>query len=208
MELDFRLLFERAPGRFLVLAPEPSRYAILAASDAYLGATCTTRDIISRALFEVFPDNPADPHADGVRNLDSSLQRALERRATDVMAVQHYDIRDRAGAFVERHWSPANAPVVSGDARVVALIHRVEDVTDFVREGRVLEGEAARLEHQILLSARSSPPRTPRYTRARCSARGSARSSATTCAPRSPRSTTQHTCWRAWSRSWRSRRCE
>lgn len=153
-QLDFRLLFERVPARFLVLAPEPSRYTILGASDAYLDATWTTREIVSRALFEVFPDNPTQPHANGVQNLDSSLQRALARRANDVMAVQHYDIRDRSGQFVERHWSPANAPVMSGDGTLVALIHRVEDVTEFVRDGLVFAGHAARLEQEILLSAK------------------------------------------------------
>jgi signal transduction histidine kinase len=148
---DFRLLFERAPGRFLVLAPEASRYTILGASDAYLDATLTTRDIVSYPLFDVFPDNPADPHADGERKLDASLRRALERRATDAMAVQKYDIRAPSGQFVARYWSPANAPVVSSDGSLVAVIHRVEDVTSLVERGEILRGEATRLEHEILL---------------------------------------------------------
>lgn len=32
-------------------------------------------------LFEVFPDNPNDPHATGVRNLAASLQRIITTRA-------------------------------------------------------------------------------------------------------------------------------
>jgi PAS domain-containing protein len=61
--LDFRRLFESAPGLYLILAPD---LTIVAVSDAYLAATMTQREaIVGRALFEVFPDNPDDPSADG-----------------------------------------------------------------------------------------------------------------------------------------------
>jgi len=61
---DFRVLFESAPGLYLVLTPD---LRIVAASDAYLAATLTKRDdIIGRSLFEVFPDNPDDPKADQI----------------------------------------------------------------------------------------------------------------------------------------------
>src|SRR5919108_5421219 len=57
--LDFRSLFEAAPGCFLVLDPE---LVIVAVSDAYLGATMTRRDdILGRGPFEGFPRNPPDP---------------------------------------------------------------------------------------------------------------------------------------------------
>ncbi|HZP67044.1 MAG TPA: ATP-binding protein [Rudaea sp.] len=131
---DFRLLFESAPGLYLVLDPS---FTIIAASDAYLRATMTERArILGRDLFEVFPDNPDDPSATGTRNLRASLERVLKQKAADTMAVQKYDIRkpeSEGGAFEERYWSPRNIPVFDGDARLVAIIHRVEDVTEFVR---------------------------------------------------------------------------
>lgn len=75
---DFRTLFESARGLFLVLARDLS---IVAASDAYLRATMTTREeILGRGIFEVFPDNPTDPAASGARNLRASLERVLETR--------------------------------------------------------------------------------------------------------------------------------
>src|SRR5688500_5397198 len=98
---DFRRLFESAPGNYLVLAPD---LTIVAASDAYLRATMTTREsILGRGLFEVFPDNPDDPAATGVGNLRASLERVLRARAPDAMAVQKYDIRkpDASGGFEE-----------------------------------------------------------------------------------------------------------
>ena len=131
---DFRVLFESAPGLYLVLTPD---LHIVAASDAYLNSTMTKREnILGRGLFEVFPDNPGDPKAEGVRNLRASLDRVLRNRAADTMPVQKYDIRrpeTEGGGFEERYWSPVNSPVVGEDQQVVYIIHRVEDVTEFVQ---------------------------------------------------------------------------
>jgi signal transduction histidine kinase/CheY-like chemotaxis protein len=134
VEVDFRGLFEAAPGLYLVLDPE---LRIAAVSDAYLAATMTKRDeIVGRGIFDVFPDNPDDPAATGVGNLRSSLQRVLQRRVADAMAVQKYDIRrpdEEGGGFEVRYWSPLNTPVLDQDGRLAYIIHRVEDVTEFVR---------------------------------------------------------------------------
>ena len=138
-EADFRALFEAAPGAFLVLAPDPPAFTIIAVSDAYLQATMTrAENIIGRGLFDVFPDNPADPNATGEQNLRASIERVLRSGAPDTMAVQKYDIRRpaRDGAtveFEERHWSPLNTPVLGATGEVRYIIHRVKDVTDFVR---------------------------------------------------------------------------
>jgi signal transduction histidine kinase len=130
---DFRALFESAPGLYLVLSPT---LHIVAVSDAYCQATLTTREaIVGRHLFEVFPDNPDDPAATGVGNLRASLERVRDQGTPDAMAVQKYDIRlpaEEGGGWVERFWSPVNSPV-RVDGRVAYVIHRVEDVTEFVR---------------------------------------------------------------------------
>jgi len=131
---DFRALFESTPGRYLVLTPT---LTIVAVSTAYLQATMTRREaILGRSLFEVFPDNPDDPAATGVSSLRTSLQRVLQLRLPDAMAVQKYDIRrpeSEGGGFEERYWSPVNSPVLGANGEVTHLIHRVEDVTEFVR---------------------------------------------------------------------------
>lgn len=136
-EPDFRTLFESAPGPYLALLPDAPRYTIVAVSDAYARATMTRREeILGRGLFEVFPDNPADPQASGVRNLSASLGRVLAGGGSDAMAVQKYDVRrpaDQGGGFEERWWSPVNSPAFGRDGKLAYLIHRVEDVTEFVR---------------------------------------------------------------------------
>ncbi|MDP3177325.1 MAG: PAS domain S-box protein, partial [Spirochaetaceae bacterium] len=131
---DFRALFESAPGLFLVLAPDLS---IVAASDAYLHATMTTREqILGRDMFAVFPDNPDDPAASGTSNLRASLDRVREARVADTMPIQKYDVRrpeSDGGGFEERYWSPLNSPVLSATGGLLYIIHRVEDVTEKVR---------------------------------------------------------------------------
>src|SRR3989449_768559 len=64
------------------------------------------------------------------------LQRVLQDKTSDTMAVQKYDIRkpeSEGGGFEERFWSPVNSPVFGPDKEVAYIIHRVEDVTEFVR---------------------------------------------------------------------------
>jgi PAS domain S-box-containing protein len=135
---DFRLLFESAPGLYLVLSPE---LHIVAVSDAYAEATMTRREeILGRGLFEVFPDNPDDPAADGVSKLRASLAAVLNHRKTHTMALQKYDIRRPDGGFEVRYWSPVNKPVLNARGEIAWIIHRVEDITVFVESQRREQG--------------------------------------------------------------------
>lgn len=133
-DVDYRAVFSAAPGLFLLLTPD---LRILDASDAYLHASMTRREqIVGRNLFDVFPENPDDPAATGERNVRASLNRVLDLRQPDVMAVQKYDIPrapEAGGGFEERYWSPVNAPVLGEDGEIRFIIHRVEDVTEYVR---------------------------------------------------------------------------
>lgn len=126
---DYRTLFESAPGPYLVLTPA---LIIVAVSDAYLLATMTKREeILGRHLFDVFPDNPGDPMTTAVANTRASLDRVLQHRVPDTMAVQKHDIRrpeSEGGGFEERYWSPVNSPVLGAHGEVTYIIHRVEDI--------------------------------------------------------------------------------
>lgn len=159
----FRSLFEATPGKYLVLSPES--YEIIAVSDAYLNATMTRReDIKGKRLFEVFPDDPGDRNADGARNLKASLERVAETGLADVMGVQRYPIKrpkEEGGGFEERYWTPVNIPLKDFNGKIVNIIHRVEDVTDFVRFAddntvalQEIEERKTHLALDILLRAR------------------------------------------------------
>jgi signal transduction histidine kinase/CheY-like chemotaxis protein len=156
--LDFRLLFEASPDILLVLLPDAPRFTIVAATDARLLATHTTRDgTLGRGLFEVFPDNPDDPEATGTSNLRASLERVLVTRAPDSMAVQKYDIRGPDGSFQSKYWSPKNLPVLGANGEVRYILHRVEDVTELVQAselGEELRGRARQMEREVISRSR------------------------------------------------------
>jgi len=162
---DYHRLFDGAPGLYLVLDP---LLRIVAVNEAYARATKTRReDILGKVIFEVFPDNPDDPAAEGVRNLRASLMRVLQTAQPDAMPVQKYDIRkplEEGGGFESRFWSPLNTPVRGADGQLAYIIHRVEDVTEFVRlkqqgieEGRLndtLRQQALSMEIEVFARAR------------------------------------------------------
>ncbi|TGK03784.1 response regulator [Leptospira semungkisensis] len=131
---DFRLLFESSPGLYLILSSE---LKILAVTDAYLKATLTKReDLLGKGIFEAFTDDPNDPEATGVANLRTSLLRVLEKKDSDTMAVQKYSIQlpeSEGGGYREKYWSPINSPLLDTNGEVSYIIHKVEDVTEFVQ---------------------------------------------------------------------------
>jgi PAS domain S-box-containing protein len=160
-DISFQSLFESAPALLLVIRPDAA-FTIVAVSDAYLKATMTRRgEILGRGIFDVFPDNPADPIS-RVASLRASLDRVVRDRVTDVMALQKYDIArpaEEGGGFEERFWSPINAPVIS-DGELEYIIHRVEDVTQFVRSR-----QATQKDHESR-DARVEQMETDLFTRA------------------------------------------
>ncbi|WP_291516367.1 ATP-binding protein [Bdellovibrio sp. ArHS] len=130
-EPDFRALFEGIPGLYLILSPD---FHMVAMSDAYAQSTFLERDkVLGKYMFDVFPENPQDSAATGKDNVRSSLQQVVDTLQPSTMAVQKYDIRRPDGVYEERYWSPINVPFFGQDGKLLYIIHKVEDVTEFVR---------------------------------------------------------------------------
>lgn len=131
---DYKRLFQEAPGLYLVL---DSDLRIVAATDAYLEATLTRREsIIGQHIFDVFPDNPDDPGADSVRNSRASFTRVLQTRQPDTIGLQRHDVRrpdSEGGGFEVRYWSAVNYPLLNADGSLAYIMHKVENVTEFVQ---------------------------------------------------------------------------
>lgn len=84
--VDFARVFDEAPTPFLLLT---SDVEIVHADRARLAATATTLEhTVGRNLFEVFPMDPEDPTADGLRNLRDSLALARDTELAVALAGQ------------------------------------------------------------------------------------------------------------------------
>lgn len=167
-EIDYRGLFEALPGLFLILLPDDPAFTIVAASNAYLKASKLSREnIVCHSLIEIFPASPDAVHAATQGNVLASIKRVLATRKPDSMPVQQYNVRreqGEGGGFEERHWSPVNSPVLNPDGTILLLVHRVEDVTDFVllkrkeaQQQDLAEAERARADQisaELSLSSR------------------------------------------------------
>lgn len=158
VEPDYRELLRGVPELYLILS---SGLTIIDTTDAYLSATKTRREnIVGRGIFDVFPDSPDNMAKTGADSLRTSLEFVLKERRPHVMAVQRYDLivnsmavpHDPAGPGYEiRYWSPINTPVLAPEGEVRWIIHRVQDVTEFIRLQEAKETQATVLQDRMQL---------------------------------------------------------
>jgi serine phosphatase RsbU (regulator of sigma subunit) len=159
-EIDYSAAFAALPSPCLMLGTD---LVIADANRAFCEVTGRGRaELTGQYLFDVFPDNPADPQADGVATLNASLHRVLSSGQTDHMALQKYDIPvpGNPELFKERWWTAINVPVLGPDGKVAWILHRSEDMTDIVRARRtanlppVSPGREAAMEAELYARAR------------------------------------------------------
>ncbi|MFG2024133.1 PP2C family protein-serine/threonine phosphatase [Streptomyces sp. NPDC048825] len=157
-QIDYAAVFQALPGMVALLTPD---LVYADANDDFVRLSGRTREqLLGRYIFDVFPDNPNDPAATGMRDVKASMLRAVATGERDTMALQRYDVEDpqRPGHWQERYWSPVNAPVLDSDGQVVLIVHRVEEVTELIRarggtgsdsRARVLEAELYTRAHEL-----------------------------------------------------------
>ncbi|MEU1203250.1 SpoIIE family protein phosphatase [Streptomyces sp. NPDC005813] len=158
-EIDYSAAFAAIPSPCLMLGTD---LVIADANRAFCEVTGRRRtELVGWYLFDVFPDNPADPEADGVETLKASLHRVLSSGQTDHMSLQKYDIpvAENPEMFKERWWSAINVPVLGPDGKVAWIIHRSEDMTDVIRARRAAQpsvspGREAAMEAELYVRAR------------------------------------------------------
>ena len=156
--VDYEKLFVELPGLYIILSTD---LTILDVSEKLTKAAGINRlDMIGKNLFVVFPENPEDATADGPSNLKHSLNYVLTHKTAHTMAVQRYDVKNQDGVFEQRYWSPINKPVFDANGEVQCIIHRVEEVTDFVQlaeesektiqQNSLLESQIERMKIEII----------------------------------------------------------
>jgi PAS domain S-box-containing protein len=130
--LDYKAVFEATLSPYLLLALD---FTIIGVNEAYLGATHSQRArLLGRNIFEVFASSSDETMESFVPKLRLSLERVLREHVTDFMAINKHAITcPVTGIAQDRFWSPVNKPVFAADGSLLYIIHRVEDVTEFVQ---------------------------------------------------------------------------
>lgn len=131
--IDYEAVFQGLPGMVALLTPE---LVYADANEDFQRLSGRSRaELVGRYIFDVFPDNPNDPAATGMRDVRASMLRVVATGERDTMALQRYDVEDASspGHWEERYWSPINAPVFGPDGEVAFVAHRVEEVTELIR---------------------------------------------------------------------------
>ncbi|MFC7516702.1 ATP-binding protein [Herbaspirillum sp. GCM10030257] len=151
----YQRIFESSPASFLILLPDAD-FTIVAVTEDYLRDTLTEREnILGKPLFDVFPDNPVIPESHSTGLLAESFRRVIATKSVDTMALLRYDIPKPDGTgFEERYWRPVNKATLSPDGEILYIIHRAQDVTDFVQllaENKAHERERAELTAQKMI---------------------------------------------------------
>jgi diguanylate cyclase (GGDEF)-like protein len=131
--VDYRELFAAIPTPCVVLTPEGLIYE---ANEAYARSVQRTREeLVGNTLADVFPPNPQSDAADAHANVLASLEKVRRTGRADTMDIQRHDLLNAVtGTYEVRFWSPQTVPLGRHGA-VDLLLHRIEDVTDFVRWG-------------------------------------------------------------------------
>jgi serine phosphatase RsbU (regulator of sigma subunit) len=167
--IDYREVFLAVPAGVSLLSPE---FVYLDMNETYERMAGRSRsEMIGHNIFDLFPDNPNDPQADGSRNLGTSMAHVIATGERDAMGLQRYDVerQDRPGIYEERYWSIVNVPVFGPSGRITAVLHRVEEVTTFIRTRGALgdDDRAPReLEAELYMRARELQEINDRLRRA------------------------------------------
>jgi PAS domain-containing protein len=126
---DLASIFSALPSACVLLSPD---LVIEAASDAFVAASGNQRaDMVGRYLFDIFPDNPTDPTAHSVRDVQASLAQAIATGQPNELPVQPYDLPDPAnpGRYIQHYWQARNTPVLDAQGRVTHVIQTVVNIT-------------------------------------------------------------------------------
>lgn len=137
--------FRASPIGQYLLAPTEG-LEILEVNDAFLAAVGRSRaDVQGKRLFDVFPNNPVDPHL-AVNDLARSIALAVATGTSQIMPAQRYPIemhQDGKSWFENMYWNATNTPVYDADGNLLCISHTTIDITEKVKsEQRLYESEA------------------------------------------------------------------
>jgi len=93
-------------------------------------------ELIGKPLFHLFPENPGDPSAEGVRLLYGGLRAAADTQLEQAIPLFRYDVQSSSGIYAERWWRSTCRPVFDSEGRLLFVSLLSQDVTDEILSGR------------------------------------------------------------------------
>ena len=131
--LDYRAVFDALPNPCALLSPD---LKILDVNTAYSGVVGRTRRaLVGRDLLDVLPAGSLESLAGAADQIRESLERCLSTGRPQVLPMQRYDVRiDTAPQSppATRYWISTATPIKGPANGVVALLHKLQDVTPVV----------------------------------------------------------------------------
>ncbi|MGW5351591.1 PP2C family protein-serine/threonine phosphatase [Streptomyces sp. NPDC004031] len=158
--LDYAALFAAVPAACVVLDRD---LTIVALNDAYAEVTSrTAAELTGLNFFDAYPPDPGEPTSHGAEAQRHGLELALRTGRPNMLLLHRFAIPHpgRPGAFDPRWWNVTNRPLVGPEGQVELIIHRIDDVTSFVRGEH--EGGGPAPDDELMKA-----PRAELFTRAR-----------------------------------------
>ncbi len=130
--VDRGAAFEASPNPYVLLTPD---LRIADVNQAYMDVTGAKRsEVLGQPLFAAFDSGPGSDAPENVRQVRASLEKALDTRQRDHLAVVRFSMPrtqpDGSEIFEERLWSATHTPILNADGEVVMLLQHTMDVTD------------------------------------------------------------------------------
>lgn len=128
---DLAAVFDTLPTAYVVLDAD---LVVVEANRAYLASVARTRSqVLGRPLLDLFPPDPAALDGDGLNPLVTVLAGVRDTAQPVTLPLASYGVRVGAsGEATSRWWSTVTSAVPDTTGRTRYLVHRVEEVTDYV----------------------------------------------------------------------------
>ena len=126
---DFRL-FEATPGLRIVVCPDAPTYTIVAVTNDFLKLLGVSRNaVVGKGHLDCFKGTSRQQFI-GMEKLEESFQYVIREKTTHEIPVQRFDLPEKNGSLILKHWRLMNVPVLNDAGAVEYIIHTIVDVTD------------------------------------------------------------------------------
>src|SRR6476620_5682687 len=129
--IDYKTVFNALPGASALILPDTPLFTVVAATDEFAAFGGAPKEkLIGESLFKYFPDNPDAPNVSG--DVRASLEKCINSKKKNELAVQRYDIANVDGTFSEMYWTVIHTPIINDQGEIQFIIHTAINVTDRV----------------------------------------------------------------------------